>query len=371
MKSIIRATGLPLILAVSSIMCSCVATETLEPLKEKGEQIVINLSVPENDATRASADHKLRYTAKLFYGSKGNVDENTMQKKELIEGTKEKNQIIFDVPEGETYTIVVFADYIPTENIGADGTNKDCYYNTSISNTNVEMLTTPGNAASMAVSPEFFNNDNYDCFFACVQVEKTKLKVVCDLELQRAVAKVRFLDSTSAAGNFNIAVTKLGYLKTLELMNDQSLRDPNYTSFKSFAEVDPGAKSFSDGSAEKEVLFYYTFADPQSSSPQYSYIKFTVTDNEAHSYVFDPGDGKIEIKRNFITTVRSNFLGTKSSGTGGDDNPSGPGNTTDPTDPTDPSGPGDSSGSGDDEYGPIYLNLSISSESWDSFDKNL
>lgn len=360
---------------VSSMMWSCVSTETIEPLDEEpSEGIVLNLSVREEGATRASSDHKLRYTAKLFYGSKANYEGSTMQKKEIIEGTSEKNQIIFDVPSSQTYTIVVFADYIPEANINSSGSNKDQYYNTGIMNTTIQMLKTPGSTSSTTFSPDFFNNDNYDCFYACVQVNKTDLKVVCDLELKRAVAKVRFVDTSSSSGDFEIGVTKLGHWSSLEPTTDLANMDPGYSSFKSFPEVKlNGKKNFSSSAGEKEVMFYYTFANPQSSSTEYNYIKFTATHDNGTTQTFDSGDGKIEIRRNYITTVKGNFLsdGSSNSGgsdntggngggdnTGGDDNPGGNGgNGGDSSDPSDPT----------NEYGPIYLNLSISKESWNSF----
>lgn len=328
-------------LGATMAFTSCVSTDVMEPEIETGDdmQVVLNLSAPEKLSTRADANHKLRYIAKLFTGSPGNI--NGLQRKEILDGNRSEegvtNQIIFNVPAGTTYTVYVIADYIPsTAQPDAKGLYGDYYYDTSTYNDSFSLLTTPGNNKTTTVTPSFFNNDNYDCFASGpLSDTKTEAKLEFNVELKRAVAKVRFLNTSSQSGSYDFKFSNLKFDYQFDQRNEKG-----FDNFNRNINLSIDSKSFS-GTSEEEMFYFYTFAPAANVSGEDVTVKFNVTgsDNNPKEVSVD----KIKVQRNHITSVKGAFLPSASSGGngGGGDQPTPP------------------------ENGPIYVNMSVDSQ-WDS-----
>lgn len=340
-------------------LSSCMQTDVVEnDNSEKGRsKLVINLNAPDEEGTRAGDGYQLRYVAKLYKGS-GNEMSTVIERKELIEGNKGEedvvNQIVFYVAPS-TYNIAVFADYIPDANVSRDGNNIDYFYNTHLDGTKISMRTTPG-SDSDEVSPDFFNNERYDCFYKHIQVEKTEEKMICEMELQRIVAKVRFLDNSSEAGEYDVWVSKLGIRQQYDMKTDVSLNPVSYNSNSGFQNKKVSSGKSIGYSGNKEVISFYTFAHEYNpNSNQRTYLKFMVSDpsNASSNKEFDVNN--IDVQKNYITTVTGNLLtGILSNGDSKGEEPDNGNNGDD-----------DQGGdNNDDGKGPIYLNLSVSNENW-------
>lgn len=318
-----------------STLGSCVSTDVVEtPDTKESNQIVLNLSSL-TEGTRADANHKLRYTAKLYEGTLNYLEDKTLIRKEIIEGDQSEegatNQIIFDVPAGETYTIIVFADYIPADSKpGTNGLYSDYYYDTTSRKETFEMRTTPG-STSTSVSQTFFNNDNYDCFIEAVTVKKTEAKVVENMTLKRAVAKVRLIDTSTRSGSFNVSVTNLSYLNLFDRNNNAAFGPKPLTPNVKFNKELTGAP-------EQEVMYYYTFA----SKNEYEKLNLNVTIEDSDSEKSNLEIKDIKIEQNYITTIKGKLLPDEKS--------------TVPDTPVTPDP--------DNQNGPIYLNLSVSNDPW-------
>lgn len=369
MKSLCKLSFIFSFLLGMFTFSSCVSTETMEPEMENDQnRIVLNLDSPTPDGTRADSNHKLRYVAKLFMGYKNNLSTDIYYRKEIIEGDASQgdkaNQIIFDVPKG-TYTIIVFADYIPVDRQkNNQGEYGDYYYDTSKKDV-VTVLPTPGDKNSEKPSASFFNNDNYDCFMGLVTIEKTEKKEICNMALQRIVSKVRFLDTSNNAGQYNIKLSKAGCYSMYDINSDIANFLENYSANITLTKQ-------MNGSTDQEILFYYTFATKDKPTKEKLNVSFSVSNNSGQNNEFSISN--IEINQNYITTVRGKFLPTSPGSTPGNpNNPSDPGtgenpgtdNPDNPNNPNNPDNPNTPGGSDNpNEEGPIYLNLSISSDPW-------
>lgn len=315
-KSLLSAT---LIITLNS----CISTTTLEPEPtDNGKtSLVFNLLDDKNEDTRAvnHEGYKLRYVAKLYSGRPTNITQSAEpQRKEIIDGDiselGNKNQLIFDVERGNYYTLFVFADYIPVESqYNSDkGGYEDYFYNTDVDGSRdaIQMLSYPGDKSSIKdtqivnLSPNFFNNDNYDCFGGVIATDKPKTeeKIELNLQLYRMVSKVRFVDVTKMSGKLDAVVNSFGYLSRFTL--DEKEKNPagwlkvnlNSTYQKILTQ-----KEFS-GAEEQEMFYFYTFAPAGSNSNNYPSINFTLSDgvNETKTYNVE----SIPVKRNQITTVK-------------------------------------------------------------------
>ena len=312
------STGL---LALSALLAlnSCVSTTTLEPEPaENGKtSLVFNLLPDEEAATRADNHdgYKLRYIATLYSGRPTNITQSvTPQRKEIIDGEisslGNKNQIIFDVEQGNYYTLYVFADYIPVSyqyDEEKEGYN-DYFFNTNLTRGVVEMLPYPGNTSSIKdnqiieLSSNFFNNDNYDCFGGVVVTDKAKTeeKIELNITLYRMVAKVRFEDITEMSGNLDAVVNSFGYVCRFNIEEENK----NPTGFLKVSTNSIYLKLFTQkdftGAEKQEMFYFYSFATSGNSlTPN---INFTLSDGSDESKDIDVK--AIPVKRNQITTVR-------------------------------------------------------------------
>ena len=313
------STGL---LALSALLAlnSCVSTTTLEPEPaEKGKtSLVFNLLPDEEAATRADNHdgYKLRYIATLYSGRATNITQSvTPQRKEIIDGEisslGNKNQLIFDVDRDNYYTLIVFADYIPSDYKYNEekGGYDDYFFNTTdFGREVIQMLSYPGDKNSLKdnkiieLSPDFFNNDNYDCFggVAVTPYPKTEEKIELNLQLYRMVAKVRFEDITEMSGKLDVVINGLTYYSRF------SLRE-NADDASAYADVSINTtnvklstnKDFK-GEEKQEIFYFYTFASSDKS--QTPKINFTLTDSKGENKDIDVK--VIPVKRNQITTVR-------------------------------------------------------------------
>ncbi|MCH5236906.1 MAG: hypothetical protein J1E95_03810 [Muribaculaceae bacterium] len=279
---------------------SCVSTTTVEEPKmadSEYEEISINFSVAKDINTRADADHKLRYVAKLFRTSLISAS-NFVQRKDLIEGT-EGNTIKFKVDPG-IYRVIIFADYIPSDfEADENGIYPDYYYDTSSLNESIVMLAF--NDHKDKANP--INNDNYDCFSiysSAIEKVEDKATVIDKLELTRAVAKVRFIsNSIPEAENFSLTLSKFSYYDTFYQtdgtflksdFDDSLLRSLNFTKPSNLQ--------------NNELFFFYTLAS--GTTKQLQEISFkVVTDGE--TVETNVPRATIPVKRNYTTTLKGKF----------------------------------------------------------------
>ena len=315
-----------LMILTSFALTSCVSTDTLESQKEKQEAecIVLNLSAPAEGATRADDSHVLRYTAKLFTGSPSNLDKSSMQRQELIEGRKSvygnENQIVFYLDPNTRYSIYVFADYIPKDKVADSGETPDYYYDTHIEDSYFRILTNPG-VNNTEVSSEFFNNEHYDCFFGLVTDLKNDGKNEHNIILKRAVAKVRFIDNSNESGAYSVSGLKLKHSTQLGVSTGMAAAyGPSEIDMKGLSITDNSSYN-PDNQGETELFYYYTFASQGVSSDTYNNLDFRLSDTNGSHIDFKVSD--IQVRQNYVTTVRGKFLPSASDdGNGEDDDPS-------------------------------------------------
>ena len=298
---------------------SCVSIDTIEPndTTDSSDRIVISLNTPEIAKTRADNGYKLRYIAKIFSGSTSNTWGNPLDRQEIIDGDEADNQIVFKVTPDYDYAIMVFADYIP-ENYkkGSNGQYQDYFYNTTRSK-QVVLRTTPG-SDDTSVSADFFNNDNYDCFYEMVTFHKSALEKVIDLTLTRATGKVIFREKTDKKGECAINVNKVNPRMNFYFDNKLS-SDPTGGNTKAGNIPLNNQPEITD--YNKDLFYFYTLAD-SLTSPQYVLTTFTVNPDNADASPITINN--IPVKRNYRTIVKGEFLSDSHGNTGsGDGNKEG------------------------------------------------
>lgn len=338
--------------AAASIIClnSCVSTEIVEP-ETSSDRIILNLSAMDEVGTRASANHegfKLRYTAILYRGSSANyIEESTRKREEIVEGENELNEIIFDVEPNHTYTIFVYADYIPASSTKTGKEYADHFYDTHTYKDNVVMLTTPHpNGDYSKVANDFFNNDNYDFFSSIVTIEKGEPKEERELTLKRSVAKVRVVDISDYDQTYDLSVPRFSHYANFSRTGENKSGAFNHTQHSSKISLEVGKSQQPDSNSEKELFFYYTFADEANNAATKTTLTFNLDGVQSYAKEFSVSD--IPVRQNYITTIKGKFL------------PS-----------SDELNPGDDTGGSDDDLiGPIYLYLSANDGDWENQTKN-
>ena len=295
-------------LFASSILASCVSTEILEPEspQDTSKQIVLTLTTPEEASTRADNGYKLRYTARIFKGSSANAWAKTpVDRQEIIDGEeyegKEKNQIIFKVEPNDNYGIMVFADYVPVDyQPDNDGYYKDYFYNTK--EKRIIMRTTPGSDEEV-VSPEFFNNHNYDAFFAIQTIYKDIEEVVLNMSLKRATAQIVFRETSDATGDCSIIVNKLGVRRLFDQDINQTFDPPSSESSKNRGNINlPQTASVDE--ENKDLFFFYSLAHTANTTQHVSTEFKAFNDN----HITDAYSVKeIPVKANYKTIVKGAF----------------------------------------------------------------
>ena len=287
-KTIKKLTALLFSATVLILLGGCSSTEIIDSPQEpakKGKTITLSLSAPENASTRADADHQLRYVAKLVEGDLAGQDIEVKERKESIVSNNDDTTITFVVEQGD-YTIILFADYVPSS------TTKD-----------------------------EINNDNLDCFGKVIKVTKDEEEVVENVTLFRLVSKIRFISTTQLADNQeidNISYSRISYHKTINIEsasqnsgNGAGIEgiDTQYIANKSSNFLNPS-------NSENELFFFYTFANKSGDKACLGQVDFSINFKDGTKRDRSIVTGVIPAKRNSITTVQSDFLSPEKKATG-------------------------------------------------------
>lgn len=292
----------------SGLLSGCSDTEVIRNLsieEKESDLLVFNVCAPESFCTRASSDHVLRFTAKLFEGKYRNNTGGVkyLATKQATATADGKSTIVFQVPEGE-YQILLFADYIPINSEpDENGIYPDAYYNTTSKTESIEMI-----AFTRRDDPfdnTNINNENYDCFYAETElIKKTADKYEKDFTLKRAVAKVRVISNTTNTTSDiqSISFSKFSYGSNFSIDGQSVLYNnfPDYLSSRTYTEMtDP---------SQNEIFYFYSLAPISESNNKLTQITFTVNFKDGTKRTIDIPSGIVTIKQNYITTIRGNFL---------------------------------------------------------------
>lgn len=303
MKSLFKNLP-PAAIAVSLFLCQgCTSTELVEIPGEqpaKPDVISISLSAPHLE-TRADATHRLRYTARLFSGNTETGHIEFIKKKQMLEG-ESSTVLVFDGVEEGTYTITLFADYVPANSEPDDnGEYPDYYYDTS----GYEDI------VMKDAGKEFLNNDHYDCFGKYIIVKKEAEEKRETVALPRIVAKVRMIGNETSSGETPtaVSVTKFSTLLSYKLTSGRASEIYRYPT----GEV-PGNKWDLTPSltAPNELFYFYTFAASPSlnngKAQTLGYLSFSVEADGLDPVNTDINSGEIQVRPNYVSTVKGNFI---------------------------------------------------------------
>lgn len=316
-KTIKKIATVLLSATVLTLLAGCSSTEIIDSPQQpakKGKTITLSLSAPENATTRADADHQLRYVAKLIEGDLTGQSIEVKERKESIVSNNDDTTITFVVEQGD-YTIVLFADYVPSSSSKDD---KDCYPDS--------YYDTHSNALPQKVSINKFeiNNDNLDCFGKVIKVAKGEEEVVENVTLFRLVSKIRFVSTTQLADNKeidNISYSRISYHKTINIESASQSGgagaaiddiDTQYSANTSSNFLNPS----DSGNGLYELFFFYTFADKTGDKAYLGQVDFSINFKDATKREKSIVTGVIPAKRNSITTVQSDFLSDEQKSTG-------------------------------------------------------
>lgn len=291
-------------LTVAPFISGCVSSEILDTpasADQDSDLIIFSVSAPEAIKTRAEhRGYKLRYTAKLFHSSnKSGTDLKFMDKKEILDGAENNNEIIFKSnPDYKHYQILVFADYIPeSAALNEEGSYGEYFYKLSNQDENIELI--------IPISENFINNDNYDCFSHKEYVYKEDTeKVEKSFTLNRAVARVRFVDTSSINLNSTenpttVKISRIAYTECYQQLADSRGNFRNQPVNVTLSEF-PNAE-------ERELFYFYLFAGSQANIS--SDISFEVTTEGIEPTVSVKAEsGTVPVRKNYITTVKGAFL---------------------------------------------------------------
>lgn len=293
------------VIALTLGLGSCISTDTVTPGSDESsvKEIVVNISTPDELKSRADNGYRLRYVAKIFQG----VNQNNIyfiQRQDILDGDLgEKgvnNQLIFKVPANDNYFMYVFADYIPDPYTKSnDGFYKDYYYDTRTDfDYRATLRPTPG-TTNDKLSESFFNNDNYDCFFAMESFLKEESEKVLNMTLQRNTAKVIVKDlSLNAIENLSLRISNMNTGCDFDYPNLETTFSPLYNSIT--LEIN------TDGSEEQELLYFYTIINDSDREKK---INFDL--RVSHKDLVEPYNislTDIPVKRNYRTIVKDSFI---------------------------------------------------------------
>lgn len=286
-------------------LSSCVSTDTLDmnEIQDTDTGIVLNLYKPDGFDTRAdNENYKLRYIAQIARGSSSNNIGSILSRQEIIDGETETNRVIFKVDPGYDYTIMVFADYLPAETMAnSKGHYEDYFYNTTDNEKLCKIRTTPG-SDEQKVSPDFFNNDNYDAFFGKHSLHKEAKEEIVNMTLKRITAQVKFNETKVTSGEGEVAINKLSYRKSFFWETGGTSLSDNPSA--NLGNIYLSQNSIINGN-NQDLFYFYTLAGTTNSSQNVS-IEFTVK-REA----LDPKTttvNEIPVKANYRTIVKGNFM---------------------------------------------------------------
>lgn len=305
-KTIKKLTALLFSATVLILLGGCSSTEIIDSQQQpakKGKTITLSLSAPENASTRADADHQLRYIAKLIEGKLEDVNFKLLERKESLVSKGEETTITFSVAEGD-YTIMLFADYLPSNGITSneDGGYNDYYYKTR-NNTDPKNIT---------VQKYEVNNENLDCFGNVIVVNKTADKVEKTITLKRLVSKVRFISTTPLPEGQNltsISYSEIPYYTTFTFTDSADIKI-NQESDKSSGIIEIKTLT-ANQDGEYELFCYYTPASTNKDLQAMKAYSFTLNIEDNEPKPIPIGQGKAPVIRNTVTTVKGEFLSPK------------------------------------------------------------
>ena len=292
---------------------ACVSTDVVDQpdsSKSDPDLIVLKIGKPETIGTRADDGYKLRYVAKIFKGSNAAAWEGVAYRQEIIEGEGD-DKMVFKVEPDQTYGILVFADYIPSDYTAdpSTGLYKDYFYNTASTGNEVPngkrvaMRLTPGtaNGNTPKYSKDFFNNPYYDAFFASEIVEKKKEEKIVDMELKRITAKVIFRDNSAVNENASIKIKKLGSIMYFDMNASAAFQNAQAVNVSN-VELNYDATGTTE--EEKDLFYFYTFASPNQELKVVSATFSVTTDTEGENREIS----EIPVRSNYKTIVKGEFL---------------------------------------------------------------
>lgn len=284
---------------------ACVSTDVLDSPDDGkvSENIVLDLMSEDRASTKAHDGFTLRYVAKIYQKDGNNWGSAPYDRKEILEGGT--NKIIFSVPANNSYKIILFADYIPSGSEKTGECYRDYYYNTvnPLQTTNqrfVGIRTNPGDD-SQTLSPEFFNNDNYDCFFASTEVYKDQNELVEKITLKRLCAKVYIQDISPNSGECEVTVSKLGVNPRYDYDNNTTTTTPSST-FDTQRFNTLLSDKVNVTADNKELLYFYTLAYDQSST-----VGIEINVNNAGK-TKSTKITQIPVRQNYKTIVTGEFV---------------------------------------------------------------
>lgn len=295
-----NTTHLALSAATLLLAASCSSTEIIEPAgsgPEAAKCITLSLSAPAA-ATRASADHKLRYTASLYANTNGSGKFTFLQKKQAIDNAG--STIVFEGVDEGKYTIILFADYIPSAATPDEkGAYPDNYYDTS-ANDDIKLKN---------VSIDMLNNDNYDCFAAAVVLTKEAEERHETVTLTRAAAKVRMVaEKQSEAEITGLSIKKFSTNLYYKISSGNASEPFNYPT----SQLSKPWQAVPSDPQNGELFYFYTFAPGASQNngkgTGLMYFTFTTEAEGCEPVTTEIVSGKVIVKQNYITTVKGDFL---------------------------------------------------------------
>lgn len=289
-------------------IASCVSTETIEDPSRQNEapsdEISIKLSVPQNVETRTDIDgFVLRYSVALYKLNNIYLGE-FVDRQEITQTSANPSPTLkFSVDPGN-YRIFIFADYIPSSYEAQNNRYQDYYYDTQdMAKQNISLKGFNGETLKQ-VSPDFFNNPNYECFYHFQDIEKTENKYDVTDKLKRAVAKVRFYDENITDENFE-EITFSNFSTVPQFFMSNKIGGPSMSQ-RQLSDIKL-TDLITDSYDNKKVLFYfYTFES--SNSGQLGEYVITVKNKNGTSNTVSIQGNKIKAKANYVTTVKGSFI---------------------------------------------------------------
>ena len=286
--------------------CSQTDLVSIGDIEEKpGNEITLNITAPDALSTRADANHKLRFTAKLFKDKYNSSNGNQFLEMKQGIATDGACTITFSVPQGD-YSVLLFADYIPSSTeCDSKGFYEDAYYDTSSDNEDIRMIAFTTNSSDHSlIQKHCINNENYDCFSAYTGViNKTEAKYEKDIVLQRVTSKIRFVSTTPAPADVKeIIFSKFYCFDIYKQFYETVFNEKSYGSMKLSSHVITGMSD-----PEKQEVFYF-YSLGAKNQEYLGDIAFTIYYTDGSSRYVEIPEGKIKIRKNYITTVRSSFL---------------------------------------------------------------
>ena len=287
---------------------SCSETEIVafpEGEPQPGKEITLNISAPADASTRATSDHKLRFTAKLFKGKYGSdPKDNFIEKKQAI-ASEGKGTIVFSVPQGD-YSVLLFADYIPNSTqADSEGLYEDAYYDTSSKDEEIRMIAFTTNTSSHdLIQKHCINNDNYDCFSAYTGViNKTESVYEENFVLERAVSKVRVVSNTPPPSPVTeIKFTRFYCFDIFKQYYNTVFCEKTYENMRLSSHTISGMSN----PDINEIFYFYTLA--ANNTENLGEISCDIKFQDGETKTLTIPTGTIKVKRKYITTVKGNIL---------------------------------------------------------------